>query len=225
MFRYGKVGISYLEHDCFRLEAGGRTLYTDPFRIGGQPKKADVVTISHDHFDHLSVEDLSKVVTSETSVIASVNCEGKVNVRAKEKVFLKPGEAVEVKGFKVKAVPAYNVNKFRAPGQPFHPRSYNGLGYLLEAEGVRVYHAGDTDAIDEMGDMGEVDVALLPVSGTYVMTADEAVQAVRLLKPKVAVPMHWGAIVGGRADAERFVAAASKITRAELIEKERGSPG
>jgi L-ascorbate metabolism protein UlaG (beta-lactamase superfamily) len=117
-------------------------------------------------------------------------------------------------------VPAYNVNKFRAPGQPFHPRDYNGLGFLIEAGGVRVYHAGDTDIVEEMAALKDIDIALLPVSGTYVMTSSEAAEATRRIAPKVAVPMHWGAIVGGRVDAEKFVAAVRGFTQGQLLDKE-----
>jgi len=220
MLQYKGLALSYLGHDCFRLEAGGKVLYTDPFQIGPQSKKADFVTISHDHFDHLDNPSLARVTEARTVVVASENCRGKVKTAFKEAHFLKPGEFVESGGFKFLAVPAYNVNKFRAPGQPFHPRDYNGLGFLIEAGGVRVYHAGDTDIVEEMAALKDIDIALLPVSGTYVMTSSEAAEATRRIAPKVAVPMHWGAIVGGRVDAEKFVAAVRGFTQGQLLDKE-----
>ncbi|RLG02733.1 MAG: MBL fold metallo-hydrolase, partial [Thaumarchaeota archaeon] len=116
---------------------------------------------------------------------------------------VRPGDKVEVKGAKIEAVPAYNVNKFRSPGVVYHPKEEGSVGYVIELDGVRIYHAGDTDFIPEMRNL-EVDVALIPVSGTFVMTAEEAAEAVNTFKPKVAIPMHYGAIVGDKSDAERF---------------------
>jgi L-ascorbate metabolism protein UlaG (beta-lactamase superfamily) len=220
MLRSGDVSISYLEHDCFRLEFKGKVLYTDPFKIGEQTKKADFVTISHDHMDHMSQDDLARVSKPSTVLIASSSCAAGLKGRAGRVVLLKPGESYRDEDLEISAVPAYNLNKFRAPGQPFHPRSYGGLGFVIQAGGTRVYHSGDTDFISEMGSLGRIDVALLPVSGTYVMTADEAVEAARKIAAEMAVPMHWGAIVGGRDDAERFVRAVSAFGKAQLLEKE-----
>jgi L-ascorbate metabolism protein UlaG (beta-lactamase superfamily) len=103
----------------------------------------------------------------------------------------------------IEAVPAYNVNKFREPGKAFHPKGESRLGFVVEMDGTTVYHAADSDLIPEMQHI-KCDIALLPVSGTYVMTAEEAAQAVAAIKPKIAVPMHYGAIVGSSSDAEKF---------------------
>ena len=112
-------------------------------------------------------------------------------------------EVATVGGVTVTAVPAYNLDKFRGPGEPYHPREAGYLGYVVEMDGLRVYHAGDTDAIPEMSDV-RCDVALLPVGGTYTMTADEAAAACDALGAATAVPMHFADIVGTQADAERF---------------------
>ena len=117
------------------------------------------------------------------------------------------GEGV-VPGVEIAAVAAYNTSKRDGDGHLFHPREAGGLGYELRIGSERLYHAGDTDVIPEMDEVAGVDVALLPVSGVYVMTADEAVEAARRIAPRIAVPMHWGGQVGTRADAERFAAAA-----------------
>ena len=220
MLKLGAVTVSYLEHDCFRVEANGKVLYTDPFQIGEQRTKADFVTISHEHSDHMSKEDLRKVLKPSTVVVASESCRGKLDGVAKEVHYLKPGEAYRVGDLAFIAFPAYNTNKFRSPGHPFHPRDYNGVGFVVEMGGIRIYHAGDTDMIEEMETLGRIDLALLPVSGTYVMTADEAVEAARRISPALAVPMHWGAIVGGHGDAERFVRGVSAFGKAQLVEKE-----
>ena len=115
---------------------------------------------------------------------------------------LKPGDERELAGVKVRVLPAYNLNKFRSPGEPFHPKGL-GVGYVVEIEGESIYHTGDSDRIPEMDGL-EPDVALIRVSGTYVMTAEEAAEAVHAIRPKRAIPMHYAAIVGSEADARRF---------------------
>jgi len=117
---------------------------------------------------------------------------------------VKPGDRIVVEGIAIEAVPAYNTSKFRAPGQPFHPQADGKVGFVIGMGGIRIYHAGDTDEIPEMAAVVGVDVALLPVSGTYVMTAAEAITACGAIRPKLAIPMHYGAIVGSTADAEAF---------------------
>jgi len=116
---------------------------------------------------------------------------------------VKPGDARTVKGIPILAAPAYNVNKFRSPGVPFHPKEKGYVGFVITVEGRRIYHAGDTDVIPEMASI-EADIALLPVSGTYVMTAEEAVEAASVIGPKAAIPMHVGRGIGSLEDAERF---------------------
>ncbi|RLI29770.1 MAG: MBL fold metallo-hydrolase [Candidatus Hecatellales archaeon] len=219
MFRYGRVEFTWLGHDCFKIKGEGLTLYFDPFELAdGEP--ADLILITHEHFDHLSPSDVAKISTEETSIVtipqAASNLSG---VKAKEIVKVSPGSRVTVKGVEIEAVPAYNVNKFRAPGVPFHPKEERKVGFLVNLAGVKIYHAGDTDVIPEMEGL-QPDVALLPVSGTYVMTAEEAAEALKLIKPKVAIPMHYGAIVGSKADAQRFQALAPKKVQVVILEKE-----
>lgn len=202
-FKYGEVEVTWLGHAAFMISHRGNIIYVDPFNI--QPKgRADIILVTHEHFDHLSLEDIKKIVKPETYIIAPENCRDKLRLLKTGVVKLvKPGDSVEIKGVKVEAVPAYNVNKFRAPGIVYHPREEGSVGYVIELDGVRIYHAGDTDFIPEMRNLN-VDIALVPVSGTFVMTAEEAAEAVNTFKPKIAIPMHYGAIVGSRADAERF---------------------
>ncbi|RLF54379.1 MAG: MBL fold metallo-hydrolase, partial [Thermoplasmata archaeon] len=114
---------------------------------------------------------------------------------------------------KIEAVPAYNTDK------DFHPGKNGWLGFVVEIDGVRIYHAGDTDFIPEMKGI-DVDIALLPVSGTYVMTAEQAVEAAKTIKPKVAIPMHYGAIVGGEKDASSFQKALAGIVEVTILRKE-----
>ena len=136
--------------------------------------------------------------------MASTLCkEGLKGVKVKEIRFLDPGGKFTIGKVEVEAVPAYNINKFREPGKVFHPREAKGLGFVLTMDGTRVYYAGDTDFIPEMKNI-RCDVALLPVSGTYVMTAEEAAEAAAAINPQIAVPMHYGAIVGTADDAQKF---------------------
>jgi L-ascorbate metabolism protein UlaG (beta-lactamase superfamily) len=192
--------LRWLGHDSFLLERPS-TIYFDPWHLSEGLPEADIVLVSHEHGDHCSPEDVAKVRGPNTIVLASQGAAPKLEGRVRVIV---PGDEVKVGAVTVRAVAAYNVDKFRAPGQPFHPREALHNGYLVEAGEERLYFAGDTDHIPEMDEI-ECDVALLPVSGTYVMTADEAAVAATAIGPRVAVPMHYGAgIVGSRTDAERF---------------------
>lgn len=192
------AGLHWHGHDTFHLDGPPR-IWLDPWKVQGRPAPADLVLVSHDHFDHFSAEDVAKLRGPRT-VVAGPPV---VAEKLPGSVTLRPGERAEVAGVSVEAVPAYNVNKFRAPGQPFHPRSAGHVGYVVTVGGVRLYFAGDTDLVPEMADL-RCDVALLPVSGTYVMTLDEALEAARVLAPQVVVPMHYGDIVGGADLGRRF---------------------
>jgi len=130
-----------------------------------------------------------------------------------------PGTKTEVKGVTIETIPAYNLNKFREPGKVFHPKADGRVGYIITLDKARFYHAGDSDATPEMKAV-DVDVAFLPVSGTYVMTAPEAADAAKVMKAKVVVPMHWGAIVGSKADAESFKRLVAGTRTVEILEKE-----
>ena len=202
--------ITWLGHDSFRIESSdGKVIYIDPWKLAPAAPPADLILITHEHFDHLSLEDVQRVRKEDTVIVASAPAARQITgaVRA-----VRPGDQITVQGFEVRAVPAYNVNKFRSPGQPFHPKEQGYVGFVITVDGLRIYHAGDTDVIPEMRDI-EADIALLPVSGTYVMTAEEALEAVRIIQPRVAIPMHYGSIVGSRSDAERFAREASVEVR------------
>lgn len=196
------LDIQRIAHDTFRI-AGSKLVYIDPFKVQDRDE-ADVVLLTHDHFDHLSPDDLAKVCTPETEIVASPLCKDAVkSLKPKAAIFLEAGKKAKLSGIEIEAVPAYNINKFKAPGEPFHPKENGGLGFILQMDGTRVYHAGDSDFIPEMKFI-RCDVALLPVSGTYVMTPEEAAEAVAAIQPRIVIPMHYGAIVGSEADAAKF---------------------
>jgi L-ascorbate metabolism protein UlaG (beta-lactamase superfamily) len=193
-------GIQWLGHAGFRMKFAGKTIYIDPYRAPHGPR-ADLILITHDHFDHFSPEDLDHLSGEGTRVIGPAT----VTEQLKGAVLkIAPGETLELPGLDVTAVAAYNTNKLDSEGKPFHPKEAGWVGYVIKGGGQKIYHSGDTDVIPEMDQAGGADVALLPVSGTYVMTAVEAAEAARRIDPGLAIPMHWGTIIGSREDAERF---------------------
>jgi len=193
------ANIHWLGHDSFRIEGEGLVIYLDPYKLKEGPK-ADLILISHDHQDHASPADVAKIRKPDTVIVTIAKAAEKLTGEIKT---VKPGDEWMVKGVKIKAIPAYNVNKFRSPGMPFHSKEAGHVGYVLTVKGVRIYHTGDSDFISEMKGLAP-DVALLPVSGIYVMTAEEAVEAAAAIHPKVAIPMHVGEGIGSLADAQRF---------------------
>jgi L-ascorbate metabolism protein UlaG (beta-lactamase superfamily) len=187
------AGITWLGHDSFRIKVPEGVIYIDPWKLR-RAEPADLILITHEHHDHFSANDVKKLLKPETTIvtIGVVARQLKGDVRT-----VKPGDTLTVKGITIEAVPAYN------PAKQFHPKAAGHVGFIITAGGRRIYHAGDTDAIPEMASI-HADVALLPVGGKFTMTASEAAQAANLIKPQVAVPMHWGDIIGTRADAEAF---------------------
>ena len=180
-----KERITWLGHASFRIDGNKSTVYIDPWKLT-EAKPADLVCITHSHFDHLSVEDVEKIRQQSTVIMGPADCQATFGPAFKE---ISPGASHTVGDVTVEAVPAYNTDK------DFHPRASNWLGYIVTVDGVRVYHTGDTDVIPEMKDV-QTDVVLIPVGGTYTMTVRQAVDALKSINPKVAVPMHCGDIVG-----------------------------
>ena len=205
MFEHKDARITWLGHDGFKIESGGESLVIDPFKLKHNVP-ADYLLISHEHFDHLNADDLKRVVKPKETVVVSIGAskDEVSKVSPKEFKIVKPGDRIKLGSFDIRAVPAYNVNKFAEPGKPFHPKQDGKVGYVVTTKsGVSIYHTGDSDLIPEMDNL-RPDIALLPVSGTYVMTVEEAVEATGRIKPKIAIPMHYGAIVGSEEDAKKF---------------------
>ena len=186
--------IKWLGHSSFLIEDEKR-LYIDPWKLK-TCEPADIILISHPHFDHFSISDIRKIQKPCTTFITTDDCsklvEGTIEI-------LKPGEEIKIGNIRIKGFPAYNINK------DFHPRENNWLGFIITIGKKQIYYAGDTDAIPEMKFLENIDIALMPVIGTYVMTAREAADSANMFKPDIAIPYHWGDIVGKREDAEEFI--------------------
>ncbi|HOL06291.1 MAG TPA: MBL fold metallo-hydrolase [Syntrophorhabdaceae bacterium] len=185
--------IHWLGHDTFKITVD-KTIYIDPFKIKSKDT-ADIVLITHGHHDHCSPEDIGKITGPKTLIITPQSCAEKISGNIK---VVKREDNLDINGITIEVVPAYNVNK------QYHPRSADGVGYIFDIKGIKIYHAGDTDRIPEMKGFRKINIALLPVSGKYVMTAEEAVLAALDIKPDIAIPMHYGAIIGSISDAQRF---------------------
>jgi L-ascorbate metabolism protein UlaG (beta-lactamase superfamily) len=185
--------IHWLGHASFRID-GPPVIYIDPWQLGANPPQADLILVTHDHYDHCSPDDVKRIRRESTMVIANSSAAKKLGKGIR---VVKPGDRLELSGVTVEVVPAYNVDK------SFHPKGAGHVGYIVTVEGTRIYHTGDSDPIPEMAGLS-ADILLVPVSGTYVADPAQAAEIVRAVQPKIAVPMHIGAIVGSQADAERF---------------------
>jgi L-ascorbate metabolism protein UlaG (beta-lactamase superfamily) len=188
------ITLQWLGHASFKVCHEDTVIYIDPWKLKDSPHDATVVLVSHSHYDHYSAQDVARVGGPDTKLIASAD------VVAQEKAgeAIMPGETIEFGGVRVTGVAAYN------PAKNFHPKANNWVGFVIEVGSKRIYYAGDTDLTEEMKVLTDIDVALLPVGGTYTMDATEAAEAARHIEPKQAIPYHWGDIVGSRSNAEQF---------------------
>ncbi|MFH1722573.1 MAG: MBL fold metallo-hydrolase [Candidatus Altiarchaeota archaeon] len=172
-------------HGTFQINGAGKVVYTDPYVLKDDAVKADFILVTHGHYDHCDIEKIEKIRKSETIVIAEEKAAAKIS-GAKP---IKSGQKIDLGDIKVLAVPSYN------PQKVFHPKGF-GIGFIIEIEEKRIYQAGDTDVIEEMKDLGDIDVALLPAGGKYTMDLSEALEAVRYIKPTIAIPYHYNTLDG-----------------------------
>ncbi len=200
----GNVDVDWIGHATFRIRHKDMVIYFDPFILDKYPKKADLVLITHEHFDHCDNEKLQMIAKSDTVIVTNASSAKKLSGNIK---IIEEGKSLVEKGIGIKAVQAYNV------GKPYHPRGF-GMGFIIDVGGTRIYHAGDTDLIPEMANY-KTDIAFLPIGGTYTMNEADAATAALSIQPKIAVPMHFNFIKGTEADPTIFE---KKISDQSIIE-------
>lgn len=196
----------------FKLSLAGKTIYVDPYDLSGELSPADYVLITHAHYDHCDPDSINRIAGDDTLILVPQAAADKIRGNVS---IVQEGDTLDLGGLKVKAVAAYNTNK------PNHPRG-SGVGYVIQSGNESIYHAGDTDYIPEMQALGNITVALLPVGGTYTMTADEAVYAIKAIHPKITIPMHYGAVVGSSEDAQAFAQRVAEETDTQPLIAEKG---
>ena len=202
-------GVEINCHSSIKINKG-KVIYIDPFKIEEELYDADIILITHEHYDHYSPEDIEKIVNQNTIIIAPITV--KALSKMKNVVLVEPNNIYTVEGIKIETIPSYNINK------QFHPKENQWVGYILEVEGVRYYIAGDTDITPENKQV-KCDVAFVPVGGTYTMTYKEASELVNIIKPKIAVPTHYGSIVGNKDDGEKFKSLIDSEIKCEIVIK------
>ncbi|HLC53327.1 MAG TPA: MBL fold metallo-hydrolase [Candidatus Nanoarchaeia archaeon] len=202
------VKLEFLGHSGFVISnGGGKRIAIDPYNVSEGVGKVDFILITHSHYDHCSIKDITHLSKKGTVIIAPADSQSKITrIEGVQMEVIEVGDELVFGNMRIEAVPAYNI------GKDFHPKSEGWLGYVVKLEKVIVYHAGDSDFTPEMkklsgyGKQGNHFIALLPVSGRYVMTAEEAAKAASLLNPEIAIPMHYGSgVVGTVDDAQNFV--------------------
>jgi L-ascorbate metabolism protein UlaG (beta-lactamase superfamily) len=202
-------GIHWLHHASFRIELAGKVIYIDPWKIRNKIK-ADYIFVTHEHYDHLSPDDIRELYKESTVMFCPAGAMEEAAEFNPQKML--PNERKTSGILKIETIPAYNI------GKSFHTKGSGKIGYIIEIDGKRIYHAGDTDVTPEMKALKNITIAMLPIGGTYTMTAKEAAEAVDIFKPDIAVPMHWGSISGSKKDAEEFKKLAK--CRVEILEQE-----
>ncbi len=204
--KIGNIELKWLGHSGFLIN-NSKKIYIDPYNIPEASEKADIILITHSHYDHCSFEDINKIIQEGTRIVLPADCQSKITrfeIPIKMEI-IEQGQEIDLGDLKISAVPAYNIDK------QFHPKDDAWLGYLIKMNDVLIYHAGDTDIIPEMQKLtghrqeGKEFIALLPVGGRFTMSAEEAAEAANIIKPTLAIPMHYGSIVGTEKDAQEFV--------------------
>jgi len=203
---FGEVNLKWLGHAGF-LVKNHKVIYIDPFNIKENSEKADIILITHSHYDHCSVADMKSIIKEGTKIVLTADSQSKI-MRSEVPIDIRiiaPNQELTLGEVKISTIPAYNIDK------SFHPKEEEWVGYIIKMNDVLIYHAGDTDLIPEMQRLTGYNqpdkkfIALLPIGGRFTMDVEEAVEAAKLIKPTLAVPMHYGGIIGNKEDAEEFV--------------------
>ncbi|MEK7186317.1 MAG: MBL fold metallo-hydrolase [Patescibacteria group bacterium] len=191
-------GINWLGHASFFFQDqnGNKIYFVDPFELGERKlEKADLIFITHAHYDHFSQGDIDKIIKDESIIIAPPDILALISIDETRKIKIEPNQSYDVKNFKFSTIPAYN----HRPGrEEKHPRRNNWVGYIFELNGKKVYHAGDTDFTEEMKTLKELnlDVAMLPMGGSFTMDADDMIEAANWIGAKITIPIHYKKLLG-----------------------------
>ena len=206
---YDKIEVNTQSSIKFKLD---KIIYFDPYKIEDDINDADIIFITHNHYDHMDSESINKVKNNDTIIVAPKTMEDTIReIKFKDYIFLNPNEEIDLDDINIKTIPAYNLEK------PFHPRTNNWLGYILTYNNVTYYVAGDTDKTNEAENV-KCDIALIPIGGKFTMNVEEASELVKTINPKVVIPIHYGSIIGDIQDGERLKELLSN-TSIEVIEK------
>lgn len=217
---FGDVELKWFGHDSFVIKNSKKVIYIDPYNLSNNLEKADFILITHSHYDHCSIADINKIVKDGTIFLVTPDAQSKItkiNARIKMEI-VSPNQEFNFQDIRISTIPAYNTDKH------FHSVDESWVGYLIKIGDVLIYHAGDTDLIPEMqkltGYGNMMFIALLPIGGRYTMTAEEAVEAAKLIKPTIAIPMHYGSVVGNENDAKDFLVLCEEAgIKAVILEK------
>ena len=207
--------IEVLYHSSIRINKE-KVIYIDPYKIDKNYNDADIVFITHDHYDHYSEEDIGRVANENTMFVAPKDLYDKLvrkGINENLIVAVEPNKEYFVKKIKFETVSAYNVNK------KFHPKENGWVGYIIEIDGIKYYVAGDTDITKENSAV-KCDVAFVPVGGTYTMNFKEAAELVNKIQPQIAVPIHYGSVIGTKQDAIDFVGLLSPSIKGMILMKD-----
>lgn len=217
---FNGVKVHFINHASIKLEFQGKIFYFDPWsevfeKEAVDYEKADFILITHSHFDHLDPKAVKNLLKEGTVIITEKNSASELALTQNVRI-LEPGESMSFGKIKIEAVEAYNYKRFKAPNEPFHPKGF-GIAFLLHLGNKIFYHAGDTDDIEEMRELENIEVAFLPIGGTYTMDINDALNAVSMIEPKFVVPIHYNFIKGTEANPEEFKEKAKWHSHAEVL--------